>query len=184
MSLICEALAGSQLNWHRQEKKNQPICRGLIRSLAAWSQGHWMIWSLFIQNPLILEITEICFTMMARERGNISPDEILYALGWRKEKDRGLTQTGETEKEGEDIIYTYVIPKALDEKSHHVRLEFDACCPQMRQLADILWVRRLFYQHFQRDINISVWQCPIEMKNANKSFYLPVPTVKMNTNSH
>lgn len=51
MSLICEALAGSQLNWHRQEK-NQPICRGLIRSLAAWSKGHWMIWSLFIQkNP-------------------------------------------------------------------------------------------------------------------------------------
>lgn len=156
MSLICKALAGSQLNWHRQEK-NQPICWGLIRSLAAWSQGHWMIWSLFIQNPLILEITKICSTMMVREKETISLDDKLYALGLEKERDRGRIHTDRREKAGEDIIYTYVTPKPADEKSHHVRPGFDACCPQMRQLADILWLRRLFDQHFRRDININVW---------------------------
>lgn len=59
-------------------------------------------------------------------------------------------------EEGKDIIYTYVTPKPADEKSHLVRPSFDACCPQMRQLADIVWVRRLFDQHFQRDININI----------------------------
>lgn len=85
---------------------------------------------------------------MARENGTISPDDKLHALGLEKERDRGRTQTDGGEKEGEDIIYTYVTPKPADEKSHHVRPGFDACGPQMRQLADILRVRRLFgYQH-------------------------------------
>lgn len=152
MSLISKALAGSQLNWHRQEK-NQPICRGLIRNLVAWSQGHWMIWSLFLlKTPWSWRSRKICSTMMARERGAISPDDKWYALGGR-----GWIQTDRREKEGKDIIYTYVTPKPADEKSHLVRPSFDACCPQMRQLADIVWVRRLFDQHFRRDININVW---------------------------
>lgn len=96
---------------------------------------------------MILEITKICSTMMARERETISPDDKLYALGSEKERDRGRIQRDRREKEGEDIIYTYVTPKPA---SHHVRPSFDACCPRMRQLADILWVRRLFDQHFQR----------------------------------
>lgn len=33
MSLICKALAGSQLNWHRQEKKNIPFAEGSLEAL-------------------------------------------------------------------------------------------------------------------------------------------------------
>ena len=107
--------------------------------------------SFFIQNPLILEITEICFTMMARERGTFL--QMRNYMLWAEEK---RETEGRSEEEGKDIIYTYVAPKPVDEKSHHVRPKFDACCPQNRQLADILCSRRLFYQHFQWDINISV----------------------------
>ena len=78
--------------------------------------------------------------MMARERGTISPDDKLYALGLEKERGRGQIRADRREKEEEDLIYTCVTPKPADEKSHRVRPSFDACCPQMRQLADILWV--------------------------------------------
>lgn len=63
--------------------------------------GSRVIWSLFIPNLLILEITEICSTMMARERRTISPDDKLYALGSEKERDRGRLQTDRREKERE-----------------------------------------------------------------------------------
>lgn len=91
-----------------------------------------------------------------RKRGTVSPDDKLYALGLEKAMRRRVNRDKRQKrgKEGEDIIYIYVTP--VDEKSHHVRPSFDACSPQMRQLADILWVRRLFDQHFQRDININV----------------------------
>lgn len=82
-----------------------------------------------------------------------------YMLWARRKKERESVNTDrqkkEKAKEGEDLIYTYVTPKPADEKLHHVRPGFDACCPQMRQLADILRVRRLFDQHFCRVISIN-----------------------------
>lgn len=81
---------------------------------------------------------------MAKERGTISPGDKLCALGWETQRDRA-TEEG---KDVEDVIYTCVTPKPADGKSHHVRARFDAYCPQMRQQADILLVRRLFNQCF------------------------------------
>lgn len=82
-----------------------------------------------------------------------------YMLWARRKKERESVNTDrqkkEKEKEGEDLIYTYVTPKPADEKLHHVRPGFDACCLEMRQLADILRVRRLFDQHFCRVISIN-----------------------------
>lgn len=80
-----------------------------------------------------------------------------YMLWARRKKERESVNTDrqKKEKEGEDLIYTYVTPKPADEKLHHVRPGFDACCLEMRQLADILRVRRLFDQHFCRVISIN-----------------------------
>lgn len=114
------------------------------------------MWSLSIQNPLDHGDHEKIYCATIDRGGTISPDEKLYALGLEKERDRGQIETDRRVKEGEDIIYTSVTPKPEDEKSHRVRLAFDTCCPQLRLLADILWVRRLFDQHFQRDIKITV----------------------------
>lgn len=46
---------------------------------------------------------------------------------------------------------------------------FDACCPQMSCLADILWVRRLFSQHCWRDSSINAGFSLAEIENANNS---------------
>lgn len=157
MSLICKALVGSQLNWHRQEKK-QPICWGLIRSLAAWSQGHGWYGVFLFQTSWSWRSRKYAPPWW-QERGEQFLQMTNYML-WaqRKRETEGVyRQTEGRNREREDIIYTYVSPMPADEKSHHVRPGFDACYPQMRQLADILWVRRLFDQHFRRDINISVW---------------------------
>lgn len=99
MSLICKALAGSQLNWQRQEKKkNQPICRGLIRSLAAWSLGHWMMWTLSIQNPLDHgDHGKIYCATIDRERDNFSRWKIICSGLGERQRQRANTDRQKSE---------------------------------------------------------------------------------------
>lgn len=147
MSLICKTFAGSQLNWHRQEKKFCPFTKGSLGAL--WHEAEVSGWcgvSPF-QTLLILKITKkICFARINRERGNnFSRWKITcFELGERQQQ----TQTDRKVEEGEDIIYTSVTPKPADEKSHRVRPGFDTCCTHPRMLQDIVWLRRLFDQHF------------------------------------
>lgn len=43
--------------------------------------------------------------MMARERGTVSPDDKLHALGLEKERDEGQIETDRRERKGERTYY-------------------------------------------------------------------------------
>lgn len=147
MSLICKTLAGSQLNWHRKEKKNKKKTahsQGLIRSLVAWSWGQWIMWSLSVPNSLDPEDHEKNMLRQDRRRegDNFSRWKIICSeLGEREQQ----TQTDRRVEGGENIIYTSVTLKPADEKSHRVRSGLDTH-PRMLQI--IVWLMWLLDQHF------------------------------------
>lgn len=94
---------------------------------------------------------------MLRHDGKRDEEQFLQMTNYMLWAQRQRVNADRQRRErGRGHNYTYVTPMPADEKLHHVRPSFDACCPQIRQLADILWVRKLFDQHFHRDININV----------------------------